>query len=317
MPIIQNEIRVVGIAITTASGNFTVVSASITQGSPPQTLRGPLSTSTVSSSGVASHHASPPSDTSITQTSSTNQGLPISTIFAIALGGAALAAAVLCFTFWACRCSPPAPPSVDRARYLRKRRPPRSMSNAWSIIEPVVSPNNVDGFTARHHTPKEKSTPAATSPPPQPRLSGFRIPRKAPPRLPSWALSTQPEIPNIPEIRSPEPFRMITDPILVRAPPQARIREIPPTPELYPLASSNLLGLGVGEPLHMPHQTPYRSSFQASPPYPGQVIPNLTTLRGPALSSSASLSSWSTETLSVFPVPPKAHPSQTLRRNLK
>lgn len=177
-------------------------------------------TSTIGSSGVAPNNTISPSDTPIAQSSSTTKSLSVSTIFAIALGVAALVAAVLSFTFWFCRRSPPAPQSAKRARYLRKRRPLRSISSAWATIEPVVSPDNVDELTATLHPPVDKSTPAVTSAPSLRKPSGFRIPRKAPPRLPSWALPTAPEIP---ETRSPEPFRLIPEPTLVRGIPSTII----------------------------------------------------------------------------------------------
>lgn len=286
------------IAKTTTSGHFTVLSASITRESSSQPLRGSphvIPTSAINSPRVASSDTSPPNDTSIAQYSSTTMGLPVSTIFAIVLGGAALLAAIACFAFRLWRRSPPAPPSDTTARYLRKRRPPRSMSDAWTTIEPVVSPDNVNVLTATLHPPEEGSTPAAPNPPSQRRLSGFRIPRKAPPRLPSWAASTAP---NIPEIQSPEPFRLIPGPFLVR--------QIPSTPDQYPLASANLISLGARETRPAPHQV---SSSQAPSPSLDQAHPNLT-LRGPALSLSNPISAWSPQTLSGFPIPPREHPSQ-------
>jgi len=299
VPIIQNDNRVASIAITTASRNSTVVSASTTREPPSQTLHGShyIPTSAIDSSGVASSDTSPPSHTLSAQSSSTTKSLPVSTIFAIAIGGVVSVAAILCFAFFCCRRSSPAPPSETRARYLRKRRPPTSMPNAWTTIEPVVSPDNADGLTATLRPPR--STPAITNGLSHTRLSGFRIPRKAPPRLPSWALSPPPDIP---EIRSPQPIRLIPGPILVQ--------EIPSTPDQYPLASANLITLGVSETRRVPHQVPPRPSSQALSPSPGPAHPNLTTQRGPALSSSNSLSSWSAETLSVFPMPPRGHPSQ-------
>lgn len=244
VPIIQNENRVASIAITATT--FTVVSSSITRESSSQTLRGSphiIPTSAIDSSGVAASDTSSPNDTSIAQYSSTAMCLPAATIFAIVLGGVALLAAMLCFALRLWRRSPPAPPSVNKARYLRKRRRPRSVSEAWTTIEPVVSPYNVDALTATLPPPRGDSIPAAPNPPSQLRLSGFRIPRKAPPRLPSWALPT---LPNIPEIRSPEPFRLIPDPVLVR--------QIPSTLHQYPLASANLISLSVRETRPTPHQ---------------------------------------------------------------
>ena len=227
MPIIQNQNGAASIATTTALGKLTVISASITRGSPSQTPHGSLHipNSTPDSSGVAPSNTISPSDTLIAQSSSTTKSLPVSSIFGIALGGAVFVAAVLSFTFWFCRRSPPTPQSVKRARYLHKRRPLRSMSNEWTTIEPVVSPVNVGELTITLHPPADKSTPAANSPPSQRKPSNFRIPRKAPPRLPSWALPTSPEIP---EVRSPEPFRLIPEPILVREIPSATINTLQP-----------------------------------------------------------------------------------------
>ena len=179
--------------------------------------------STTDSSGVAPNNTISPSDTLIAQSSSTTKSLPVSSIFGIAIGGAVLVAAVLSFTFWFCRRSPPTAQSVKRARYLRKRRPLQSMSNEWTTIEPVVSPANVDELTTTLHPPGDKSAPAANSAPSLRRPSNFRIPRKAPPRLPSWALSPSPEIP---EVRSPKPFRLIPEPILVREIPSASINTL-------------------------------------------------------------------------------------------
>ena len=227
VPIIQNENRVASIAISTASSKHTVISATITRGPSPQTPRGSLSNpnSAIESPGVASNDTIPPSDTPIAQPSSTTKSLSISTIFAIALSAAAFVAVVLSFT-WFCRRSPPTPRSVKNARYLRKRRPLRPISNAWSAIEPIVIPDNDDELTATLHPPEGVSTPAASAPP-QRRLSGFRIPRKAPPRLPSWALSTPP---GIPETRPPEPFLPIPDPVLVRGIPSATVNTHQPRP---------------------------------------------------------------------------------------
>lgn len=215
------------IAISTASSKHTVISATITRGPSPQTPRGSLSNpnSAIESPGVASNDTIPPSDTPIAQPSSTTKSLSISTIFAIALSAAAFVAVVLSFT-WFCRRSPPTPRSVKNARYLRKRRPLRPISNAWSAIEPIVIPDNDDELTATLHPPEGVSTPAASAPP-QRRLSGFRIPRKAPPRLPSWALSTPP---GIPETRPPEPFLPIPDPVLVRGIPSATVNTHQPRP---------------------------------------------------------------------------------------
>jgi hypothetical protein len=231
VPIIQTELA--SVATTTSSGNLTVTSASITRESSPQTPSGShhIPTSTINSSGVPSSNTISPSDTPIVQPSSatsTTKSLSVSTIFAIALGGAALVAAVLSFTFWVCRRSPPVPQSAKRARYLRKRRPLRLLSGSWTTIVPVVSPDNADELTATPHPPGGKSTPAATSPPSLRRPSGFRIPRKAPPRLPSWALSTSPEIP---ETRSPEPFRLIPEPVPVRVIPSTTINTHQPQPQ--------------------------------------------------------------------------------------
>jgi hypothetical protein len=223
VPIIQNENRVASIAITTVSGKLTVISASITRESSLQTSRGSPYTPTsaiIDSSSVASNNTIPPSDTPLAQPSSTTKSVSGSTIFAIVLGGAVFVVAVLSLTFWFCHRPPPAPRSVKGARYLRKRRPLRSMSNASSAIKPVVSPDKVGELTAIPHPPKDESIPAATSAPSQGGRSGFRIHRKAPPRLPSWARSTPPDMP---ETRPPEPFRLIPEPVLVREIPSATI----------------------------------------------------------------------------------------------
>ena len=229
MPTIQNETRVASIATITASRKPTVISSSITRESPSKTPYSSLHipSSAIDSSGVVPNNTISPSDTRVAQSSSTTNTLSVATIFAIALGGVVLVAAVLSFTFWFCCRSPSAPQSVKTARFLRKRRPLRSMSNEWTTIEPVVSPDIVDELTTTLHPPGDKSTPPATSPPSLRRPSGFRIPRKAPPRLPSWALSISPEIP---EARSPEPFRLIPEPILVREIPSASINTHQPQP---------------------------------------------------------------------------------------
>ena len=304
VPIIQNDNQVASFAITATSGNSTVLSTSITRESSSQTLRGSphiIPTSAIGSSTVASSDTSPPNDTPIAaQYSSTTMSLQASAIFAIVLSGAALLAAILCLAFCLWRRSPPAPPSVSKARYLRKRRPSRSMSDAWTTIEPVVSPDYIGGLTATRHPPKEESSPVAPKPPSQRGLSGFRIPRKAPPRLPSWALPTPQDIP---EIRSPEPFRLMPDSFLVR--------QIPSTPDQYPLASANLISFGARETQPTPYQLAPNSSSQASSPSPDRAHPNLTTLRAPALSLSNSHPPRGAKILSVFPMPPREHPSQT------